>query len=250
MQYRLPVIDFSIFALYWIGLGVLSSVGFGSGLHTFILYLGPHIAKVVLVANECNALPEYVPNRWRFDHFATCKRVRGQEPLTFLVLYKAVFLEAFLWGAGTAIGELPPYFVARAASKAGQKTEEVESVLDEMDGIETSVRKKSYYERTVNLMMKWLERNAFITVLFAASVSRKTYLNVSFIQIPNPLFDLAGLMCGHFGVDFATFFSAVLIGKAFNKVSIQICMIIVGFSKHLMEKVLEFTRRYAPNVSR
>jgi len=157
--------------------------------------------------------------------------------LTFLVLYKAVFLEAFLWGAGTAIGELPPYFVARAASKAGQKTEEVESVLDEMGDIETSVRKKSYYERTVNLMMKWLERNAFITVLFAAS-------------IPNPLFDLAGLMCGHFGVDFATFFSAVLIGKAFNKVSIQICMIIVGFSKHLMEKVLEFTRRYAPNVSR
>ena len=119
LQYRSPVIDFSIFALYWIGLGVLSSVGFGSGLHTFILYLGPHIAKVVLVANECNALPVYVPNRWRFDHFETCKRIKGQAPLTFLELYKAVFLEAFLWGAGTAIGELPPYFVARAASKAG-----------------------------------------------------------------------------------------------------------------------------------
>jgi len=34
-------------------------------------------------------------------------------------IYKAVALEAFLWGLGTAIGELPPYFVARAASKAG-----------------------------------------------------------------------------------------------------------------------------------
>ena len=31
---------------YWIGLGILSSVGLGTGLHTFLLYLGPHIAKV------------------------------------------------------------------------------------------------------------------------------------------------------------------------------------------------------------
>lgn len=44
------------FAIYWIGLGVLSSVGFGSGLHTFLLYLGPHIASVTLAAYECNSL--------------------------------------------------------------------------------------------------------------------------------------------------------------------------------------------------
>jgi len=56
-------------------------------------------------------------------------------------------------------------------------------------------------------MMKWLKRNAFITVLVAAS-------------IPNPLFDLAGIMCGHFQVQFTTFFLATLIGKAINKVSI------------------------------
>jgi len=31
----------------------------------------------------------------------------------------AVLLEAFLWGLGTAIGELPPYFVSRAARLAG-----------------------------------------------------------------------------------------------------------------------------------
>ena len=57
-------------------------------------------------------------------------------------------------------------------------------------------------------------------------------------------------MCGHFGIEFTTFFIATLIGKAFNKVSIQICMIIVGFSKHLMEKVLEFTKEYAPNMTK
>jgi len=42
--------------LYWLGLGVLSSVGFGTGLHTFILYLGPHITSVTLAAYECGGL--------------------------------------------------------------------------------------------------------------------------------------------------------------------------------------------------
>jgi hypothetical protein len=42
--YRQETIDFSKFAVYWIGLGIASSIGFGTGLHTFILYLGPHIA--------------------------------------------------------------------------------------------------------------------------------------------------------------------------------------------------------------
>lgn len=41
---------------YWIGLGVLSSVGLGTGLHTFLLYLGPHIASVTLAAYECHSL--------------------------------------------------------------------------------------------------------------------------------------------------------------------------------------------------
>lgn len=42
--------------LYWVGLGVLSSVGLGTGLHTFLLYLGPHIASVTLAAYECGGL--------------------------------------------------------------------------------------------------------------------------------------------------------------------------------------------------
>jgi vacuole membrane protein 1 len=34
--------------------------------------------------------------------------------------------EAMLWGLGTAIGELPPYFIARAARLAGQSLEDLE----------------------------------------------------------------------------------------------------------------------------
>jgi hypothetical protein len=43
-KYRQNVIDVAYFALYWIVLGVASSIGFGTGLHTFVLYLGPYIA--------------------------------------------------------------------------------------------------------------------------------------------------------------------------------------------------------------
>lgn len=45
-----------LWCLYWLGLGVLSSVGLGTGLHTFLLYLGPHIAAVTLAAYECGTL--------------------------------------------------------------------------------------------------------------------------------------------------------------------------------------------------
>ena len=41
-------------------------------------------------------------------------------------------------------------------------------------------------------------------------------------QIPNPLFDLAGITCGHFLVPFWTFFGATLIGKAVFKMLLQV----------------------------
>lgn len=45
-----------LLCLYWMGLGILSSIGLGTGLHTFLLYLGPHIASVTLAAYECGSL--------------------------------------------------------------------------------------------------------------------------------------------------------------------------------------------------
>lgn len=67
-----PVKEFVEFAFYWIILGVASSIGLGTGLHTFVLYLGPHIAKVAMVATACGHLPDMLPSRWNFDHFGKC----------------------------------------------------------------------------------------------------------------------------------------------------------------------------------
>lgn len=96
-----------------------------------MLYLGPHIAKVTLASNACNFVPEILPSRWKFHHFKQCPPIQGEPSIAVSTIYYSVILEAFLWGLGTAIGELPPYFVARAASLAGNKAEELDELIDE-----------------------------------------------------------------------------------------------------------------------
>ena len=78
-----------------------------------MLYLGPHIANVALAANECGYVPKQLPNRWSFESFEACEKATTSP--TIWDVFWAVEIEAFLWGLGTAIGELPPYFVARAS---------------------------------------------------------------------------------------------------------------------------------------
>lgn len=71
LQYMLQLELHVLWGLYWIGLGILSSVGLGTGLHTFLLYLGPFIASVTLAAFTCDSVNfpappypnEYVPPR-------------------------------------------------------------------------------------------------------------------------------------------------------------------------------------------
>ena len=106
-----------LWCLYWLGLGVLSSVGLGTGLHTFLLYLGPHIAAVTLAAYECGTLNFPSPP---YPDSIICppeeeKSAAQLIPITLWSIMAKVRLEAMMWGAGTALGELPPYFMARAA---------------------------------------------------------------------------------------------------------------------------------------
>jgi len=59
-------------------------------------------------------------------------------------------------------------------------------------------------------------------------------------SIPNPLFDLAGITCGHFLVPFWTFFGATLIGKAVIKMHIQKIFVIIAFNESLIDKAVIF----------
>ncbi|CDP15506.1 unnamed protein product [Coffea canephora] len=64
----------------------------------------------------------------------------------------------------------------------------------------------------------------FFTILVLASV-------------PNPLFDLAGIMCGQLGIPFWKFFTATLLGKAIIKTNIQTCFIISVCNNQLLDLI-------------
>ncbi|XP_065055314.1 vacuole membrane protein 1-like isoform X2 [Rhopilema esculentum] len=205
---------------YWIGLGILSSVGLGTGLHTFLLYLGPHIAQVTLAAWECGSLnfpePPY-PNE------IICPSNGVASTVNIFTIMSKVRLEAVMWGAGTALGELPPYFMAKAARLSGTEVDDEE--LEKLEEIISS-EGKDIFTRIKRFVPALVEKVGFFGILACAS-------------IPNPLFDLAGITCGHCLVPFWTFFGATLIGKAIIKMHIQQTFVILCFSKSYVEFVVQ-----------
>ncbi|CAG8497392.1 16875_t:CDS:2 [Acaulospora morrowiae] len=201
---------------YWIGLGIASSIGLGTGLHTFLLFLGPHIAEVTWVAYKCGNL--------NFETHETTVTI------SLMSIFHKVLWESFFWGLGTALGELPPYFVARAAALSGSRGEELKHI-DAL--LEQSPESISYKERILIFIHRLMKRLGFFGIFLFAS-------------IPNPLFDLAGVICGQFLVPFSTFFGATFLGKAVVKSSIQTIFVILLFSQDTIDTLLDLTHRYIP----
>ncbi|KAK1138886.1 vacuole membrane protein 1-like [Acipenser oxyrinchus oxyrinchus] len=213
----------SMWCAYWVGLGILSSVGLGTGLHTFLLYLGPHIASVTLAAYECNSVNFPEPP---YPEKIICPDEEGLEAraISLWTIISKVRLEACMWGAGTAIGELPPYFMARAARMSGAEPDDEDyEEFEEM--LEHTQSAQDFASRAKLAVQNMVQKVGFFGILACAS-------------IPNPLFDLAGITCGHFLVPFWTFFGATLIGKAIVKMHIQKLFVIITFSKHIVEQMV------------
>jgi membrane protein YqaA with SNARE-associated domain len=227
--------------LYWFGLGIASSIGLGTGLHTFLLYLGPFIAQVTLAAYECGSVkfprPPY-PN----EIICPLSPRRNQTilndlvetgPISFWKILSKVQLEAFFWGLGTAFGELPPYFMARAARLGTNDTNDDEELIEfEQLLINAELynsRNLSLFERIRYSVYRLIKRIGFFGILLCAS-------------IPNPLFDLAGITCGYFLISFWRFFFATIIGKALIKMSIQTMFIIFLFSEHHVERIIRWMK--------
>eukprot|EP00753_Platysulcus_tardus_P009505 PLAT2152.1.p1 GENE.PLAT2152.1~~PLAT2152.1.p1 ORF type:complete len:460 (-),score=224.49 PLAT2152.1:85-1299(-) len=202
------------FTFWWLALGVMSSIGFGSGLHTFLLYLGPHIVRVTIHATLCRhvnfsaAVRTYFPVMTYEEDAFDCGLTPPEEALPLWDVASRVQLAAFLWGVGTAAGELPPYFFARAARLAGEHLEELEDGDDADAG--------SLLSRFKGMLHYYINRWGFWAIFLCAA-------------IPNPLFDLAGLMCGHCLIPFWTFFSAVVLGKAAVKAHMQMMFFVLLF---------------------
>ncbi|KAH7858353.1 hypothetical protein Vadar_027823 [Vaccinium darrowii] len=222
------------FGLWWVALGVASSIGLGSGLHTFVLYLGPHIALFTIKAVQCGRVdlksapydtiqlkrgPSWLDKDCSEFGPSLFSSLDGSHvPLSMIL--PQIQMEAVLWGIGTALGELPPYFISRAASVSGSKLD----AMEELDA--SSTEDNGIIATHLNQIKRWFllhsQYLSFFTILVLASV-------------PNPLFDLAGIMCGQFGVPFWKFFLATLTGKAIIKTHIQTLFIISVCNNQLLD---------------
>ncbi|XP_071716836.1 vacuole membrane protein KMS1-like [Rutidosis leptorrhynchoides] len=244
------LIEYLRFVLWWVALGVASSIGLGSGLHTFVLYLGPHIALFTMKAMQCgrvdiksapydttslNRSPTWLNKNC--SEFGPPLVSSTQSPeVTLSSILAQVQVESILWGFGTAIGELPPYFISRAASISGGKA-------DELEEFNTSAGGPNGRSSNMDKLKRWFLSHAqylnFFTILLLASV-------------PNPLFDLAGIMCGQFEIPFWEFFLATVIGKAIIKSHIQTVFVISLCNNQLLnwiETELIWTLSIIPGVS-
>lgn len=92
-------------------------------------------------------------------------------PNIWTIMSKVRF-EAFLWGAGTALGELPPYFMAKAARLSGYDPDDAEE-LAEFEALKAKKNQKNLglVDRGKLFMERVVERIGFFGILACASVS-------------------------------------------------------------------------------
>lgn len=208
------VVKYTEFVVWWVGLGVLSSIGLGTGMHSGLLFLFPHIYQVCAAATRCNSLAfDSMSDMWFRDKSQAFACTPGTENhgFTLFGLFSKVWLPCFLWGTGTAMGEIPPYALSRAARLAGEKNEEFDDLNLEDENPASVVDKMKIW------MVQFLQKHGFWGVIL-------------FSAWPNALFDLCGICCGHFLMPFWMFFGATFIGKALIKVNGQALVMLALFT--------------------
>lgn len=135
------------------------------------------------------------------------------------------------------------YTTARLSGTRFESIEELGRESSNEDGLFSS-----FFKRMKHWLLSQSQHLNFFTILILASVSINVHFLFTFIivisiwftysfylmflckKVPNPLFDLAGIMCGQFGVPFWKFFIAILTGKALIKAHIQVFIIVMVLS--------------------
>lgn len=243
-----PAVDeatyFLKFTAWWLGLGILSSIGLGTGMHSGMLFLFPHILKVVYSAEHCHSTDFSVNHNMWFNPampqtqlLFDCE-VDTAAPLPeFWAMWHKVVLAALIWGIGTAIGEIPPYLVSYGAAMSGDTDEELEEELADVNAGDDAA--DGFVARNFRKMKAWMvdfiKRNGFWGV----------YLMSAW---PNAAFDLVGMCCGHFKMKFWTFFGATVLGKAFTLRPLQAMAFVGVFSATYRPKIIAWVGSVVPVV--
>jgi len=203
--------------MWWLVLGVLSSIGFGSGLHSGIMFLFPFIMRIVVAVEERGTTRIWAV----YNHKCLFQSWGTMDDGTVSLFNQLVLVwpAVVLWGAGTALGELPPYLVTRAARRAGNKDAAFESELEEARA------KTDIISRIKIWTIDFTERNGFLGIVALASW-------------PNAAFDMCGMACGWLDMPMWTFLGATLVGKALIKTTLQGIFFINVFSKKFFDAIV------------
>jgi vacuole membrane protein 1 len=176
----------------WFLLGVLSSIGFGTGMQTGVLFVFPEI------------IAEYKRN------------IESYSDIYTNIYYSFIFClpMVLIWGVGTAFGELPPYFIARKMNyKDSKGLDKMYKLLgDNSDSLKNSVN------NTVEKFRK-NKNYSFVTILCLSAW-------------PNAMFDICGISAGLVKLRIDEFLIPTIIGKAFIKTPIQLAFILYSYAHY------------------
>ena len=187
MMFYLPLLhSYIIFTVYWIGLGVLSTIGLGTGMHTGIFFLFPFIISIKDVALECGTTNFALAGSDRF----ICQGETNDVAMSNLTLFIKVLPPTILWGLGSSLGEIPPYYLARMAS--------------DKKFISSYTILQRYYDQVLHFIDKY----GFATIFVLACW-------------PNVTFDMCGIASGYCGVSITNFLLATFMGKGLFKAPLE-----------------------------
>ncbi|SOV83810.1 conserved Plasmodium membrane protein, unknown function [Plasmodium sp. gorilla clade G3] len=215
--------------VWWLSLGILSSIGLGCGMHSGVLFLFPHIYSICSTSEYCNSLNfDSRVNMWSSvltsGNYFECLGTNDGD-ITFSRLFFKIYPYCLIWGIGTALGELPPYLTSYYAAKSKLSDEEFEEFQKDI-----KEGKKNIITAMKIWMLDFIKKYGSISVFLLSCW-------------PNVMFDLCGICCGHFLMPFQNFFIPLIVGKAIVKTIIQSFFLIFVFSNNYKEMQLKIIQK-------
>ena len=140
---------------------------------------------------------------------------RARDPGGRAALALRAAVPGFFSGAGSAVGELVPFFLARAAKRAGA---DPFAVIEE----EEAAAADEAPARRPRLPLLAARTRARLEAALADGAFWKIFVLAA---LPNPFFDLCGLVCGSLDVSLGTYFGACFAAKALVRTPLQTCAV-------------------------
>lgn len=154
-----------IFTIYWLFLGIMATIGLGTGMYTGTFYLFPYILEIKSQAQICNNLNFSILD-------LECKNNQVEHYNNLQLLIKTM-PPVLIWSLGSTLGEIPPYLMAKLTKNDHEK----------------------YLNKSI---LNKLKKNAFTTITMLSVMPNFTFdmcgLASGFLDIPLSTFISAGFL--------------------------------------------------------